>query len=258
MRPLSAVAAIARTSFREAIRDKVLYLLLFFGLLLIVTSRIISWLTVGDEIKIIVDVGLAGVNLFGVLVATFIGIGIVQKEIERRTIYTILSKPIHRYEFIIGKFAGLAWTLLVILAIMSAILQVAIYAKSGGGSLPALRACILIFFELLVVVSIAVLFSSFSTPILSFLLTLMLYVIGHLSFGLLDLANRVPGRFGPTILRVLYYVLPNLENFNLKTAAVHGLPVPPGFMLAAVEYGVLYSAVVLMLSILIFRNRDFA
>ncbi|MEW6364564.1 MAG: ABC transporter permease [Acidobacteriota bacterium] len=253
----AAVRAIAVNSFREMIRDKILYLLLFFGLLLIVVSRVISWLTVGAEIKIIIDVGLAAISVFGVLLATFIGISIVHKEIERKTVYTIVSKPIHRYEFIAGKFLGLAWTLLLVLALMSAMLQVAIYLKTGHGNYPVLRACFLIYFEMLIVVAIAILFSSFSTPILSFLLTLGFYLVGHLSYGLIDLAAKVTSRTSQATLWILYYLLPNLENFNLKAAAVHGLPVPSGFVLTAVAYSFVYASILLLLSIVIFRKRDF-
>ncbi|MBI2837440.1 MAG: ABC transporter permease [Acidobacteria bacterium] len=254
---LGGVRAIALNTFREAIRDKILYLLVVFGLVLIGAARIISWLTVGAQIKIIVDVGLAAITIFGVLVAVFIGISLVQREIERRTIYTVVTKPIHRHEFILGKFAGLALTLLVMLFVMSALLQVAVFLKTGHASLPVLRACFLIYFELLVIVSIAILFSSFSTPILSFLLTLMLYVIGHLSYSLLDLAKHLPAGAGPFVLKVVYYVLPNLENFNLKAAAVHGLPVPTGFVLTSIEYGLVYVAAILTLSVIVFRTRDF-
>ncbi len=257
MKPI-AIAAIALTSFREAVRDKILYLLLFFGLLLIATSRVISWLTVGAEIKIIIDIGLAGVSIFGVLVSIFIGISIVHKEIEHKTIYTIIPKPIHRYQFILGKFAGLAITLLLNVIVMSAMLQIAIFLKTWSWNFPVFRACVLILFELLVIVSIAILFSSFSTPILSFLLTLMLYLIGHISYNLIGLAQKAPGTLLPILLKVLYYVLPNLENFNLKTAAVHNLPVPPGFVWASIQYGLLYTAVVLLLSITIFQKRDFS
>jgi len=257
-RAASAITAIALTSFREAVRDKILYLLLFFGLLLIGTSRIISWLTVGAEIKIIIDVGLAAANLFGVLLAIFIGISIVYKEIERRTIYVIVPKPIHRYEFILGKFAGLAVTLLIVLGVMSAMLQLAVFLKTWTLSYPVFRACVLLYFELLVIVSLAVLFSSFSTPILSFIFTLMLYLIGHWSYSLLDLAARAPGSVAPTLLRTLYYVLPNLENFNLKTAAVHDIAIPPGFVTSSMVYGVLYTSAVLILSMGIFQKRDFS
>lgn len=254
----AAIRAIAINSFREAIRDKILYLLVVFGLVLIATSRIISWLTVGAEIKIIIDVGLAAISFFGVLVSIFIGVSLVHKEIERRTAYAIMSKPIHRYEFIVGKFAGLALTLLIIVFVMSAILQLAIYAKTGHGSFPVLRACFLTYFEFLVIVSLGILFSSFSTPILSFLLTLMLYFIGHLSYALLELASGLKNAgLAPSILRVSYYVLPNLENFNLKAAAVHSLAVPPGFVVTSLAYGVVYCAAVLLLSTIIFHRRDF-
>lgn len=253
-----AVFAIAANTFREALRDKILYLLFVFGIILIAASRVISWLTVGAEIKIIIDVGLAAISVFGVLTAIFIGISLVQKEIERRTVHTIITKPVHRYEFILGKFAGLALTLFVMVAVMSIILQGTVYLKEQHLSWPVMRACVLVFVELLVIVSVAIVFSSFSTPILSFLLTLLIYVIGHVSYGLVDLAEKAPSGSARILLKTLYYLLPNLESFNLKAAAVHDLVVPQGFMLASIEYGLAYTATMLLLATVIFQRRDFA
>jgi ABC-type transport system involved in multi-copper enzyme maturation permease subunit len=251
------IRAIAGITFKEAKRDRILYLLFFFAALGIVASRVLAILTVGDRIKIIKDVGLASISIFGVLMAILIGTGLVYKEIDKKTIFTLLSKPLHRAEFILGKFLGLVLTLFVMTLAMTAIFLAIVYAhtlKIEGGLLVAVA---YIFLELILITAVAVLFSSFSTPILSSLFALAFYLIGHLSWGLeLILKKMAPG-LGRTLVRVLYTVLPDLENFNFKTEVVHGLPIPPGIYLSSLLYGLCYTVFILALAILVFRRRDF-
>ena len=251
------IGAIAGITFKEAKRDRILYLLFFFAAVGILASRALAVLTVGDRIKIIKDVGLSSISLFGVLMAILIGTGLVYKEIDKKTIFTLLSKPLRRAEFILGKFLGLVLTLLVMTAAMTVIFLAIVYAhtlKIEGGLLVAVA---YIFLELVLVTAVAILFSSFSTPILSSLFALAFYLIGHLSWGLeLILKKMAPGA-GRTLVRALYAVLPDLENFNFKTEVVHGLPIPPGLYLSSFLYGVCYTAFILVLAVLIFRRRDF-
>lgn len=251
------IGAIAGITFKEAKRDRVLYLLFFFAALGILASRVLAILTVGDRTKIIKDVGLASIAVFGVLMAILIGTGLVYKEIDKKTIFTLLAKPLHRAEFILGKFLGLVLTLFVMTAAMTAIFLAIVFAhtlKLEGGLLVAVA---YIFLELVLITAVAVLFSSFSTPILSSLFALAFYLIGHLSWGLeLILKKMAPG-LGRTLVRVLYTVLPDLENFNFKTEVVHGLPIPPGIYLSSLFYGLCYTVFILALAILVFRRRDF-
>ena len=251
------IGAIAGITFKEAKRDRVLYLLFFFAALGIVASRVLAVLTVGDRVKIIKDVGLGSISIFGILMAILIGTGLVYKEIDKKTIYTLLAKPLHRAEFILGKFLGLVLTLFVMTAAMTLIFLAIVYAhtlKFEGGLLVAVA---YIFIELVLVTAVAVLFSSFSTPILSSLFALAFTLIGHLSWGLDLIIKKMEPGTGRALLRALFLVLPDLENFNFKTEVVHGLPIPPAIYLTSFLYGVCYTAFILGLAVLVFRRRDF-
>jgi len=250
------VRVIALNTFKEAVRDRILYLLLFFALAAIVFSRVLALLTVGDRVKIIEDVGLASISLFGMLMAILIGTGLVNKEIENRTIFTLLSKPIRRHEFLLGKFFGLVLTLAVMTAAMSLIFLVLVFFQTWRFEGRLLLAIVYIFFELVLITAVAILFSSFSTPILSSLFALAFYLIGHFSWSLEALIKKARGG-GKVALQILYALLPDLENFNLKTEVVHGLPVSAAHLLYTAAYGLVYTAFVLVLAVLIFRRRDF-
>jgi len=251
------IYSIAVNTMREAIRNRILYLLLIFALLMILSSRIVSLLTVGDELKIIKDIGLISISFFGVLMAVFIGIGLVSKEIEKRTIYNIISKPVQRYEFLLGKFLGLIITILLNITIMTAVFLFIIFLKSGSWDFSILKALLLFFFELLIVIAVALLFSTFTTPILSSVFTLAVYIMGHLSSNMLALRERISGAIGRAVCTVLYYLLPNLQNLNIKNEVVHNIAVSPQFILFAIAYSLAYSAVIMLLAIILFQKKDF-
>lgn len=251
------IGAIAGITFKEAKRDRILYLLFFFAALGIVASRVLAVLAVGDRVKIIKDVGLASISIFGLLMAILIGTGLVYKEIDKKTIYTLLAKPLRRAEFILGKFLGLVVTLAIMTAAMTAIFLALVYAHTLRIEARLLVAVAFIFLELVLVTAVAILFSSFSTPILSSLFALGFTLIGHLSWGLELILKKMRPGAGRTLVRALALVLPDLENFNFKTEVVHGLPIPPGIYLSSLLYGVCYTAFVLGLAVLVFRRRDF-
>jgi len=254
---MNRITVITLNTFRETLRDKILYNLVFFGLLLIGSSVLLSTLTMGEQVKIMTDLGLASINLFGALIAIFVGIGLVSKEIEKRTIYSIIAKPIPRYRFLLGKYCGLALTLFVNVAIMAAGFFLTLLVSGVGLDPALLKAIGLIFVELLVITAVAVLFSSFSSPTLSATFTLAVYVIGHLTEDLRALAQKLQSGVTTGILDGLYYLLPNLDYFNIKGQAVHRLPIEPIYLVSAVAYGATYIAVILVLSCVIFQRRDF-
>lgn len=206
------IGAIAGITFKEAKRDRILYLLFFFAAIGIVASRVLAVLTVGDRVKIIKDVGLASIALFGVLMAVLIGTGLVYKEIDKKTIYTLLSKPLHRAEFILGKFLGLVLTLFVMTAAMTVIFLAIVLAHTGAIEGRLLVAVAYIFLELVLITAVAILFSSFSTPILSSLFALAFYLIGHLSWGLKLIIGKMAPGLGKGLVRALYAVLPDLRS----------------------------------------------
>jgi ABC-type transport system involved in multi-copper enzyme maturation permease subunit len=251
------IGAIAGITFKEAKRDRVLYLLFFFAAVAILASRALAILAVGDRTKIIKDVGLASISVFGVLMAVLIGTSLVYKEIDKKTIFTLLSKPLHRAEFILGKFFGLVLTLLVMTAGMSLMFLAIVYLHTFRVEWTMLVAIAYIFLELVLITAVAILFSSFSTPILSSIFSLAFYLIGHLSWGLELLIKKMQAGPGRAAARFLYTFLPDLENFNFKTEVVHNLPIPAGIFVYSFLYGIFYTAFILGLAILVFRRRDF-
>jgi len=244
-------------TFREALRDKVLYSLLFFAAAMIGIAMILDQITIGEPTKIVKDFGLAAIEFFGVMVAIFVGIGLVYKEIERKTILNVLSKPIYRHQFIIGKYLGLVMTLLVEVVLMSTALIALLYVYEGKIDFILLYAIGMIFLELMIVVAFALLFSSFSTPILSGLFTMSLYMIGHLTADLLAFGRRADSLALKHLTTGLYYVIPNLEYFNIKGQVVHHVPVESEYLYLAISYGLCYILIILLVSILVFQRREF-
>ncbi len=251
------IKAIAFNTFREAIRDRVLYLLLFFALISLLFSRLLALLTVGDRIKIVTDVGLASISLFGALMAILMGTGLVYKEIDKKTIYTLLSKPIHRHQFLLGKYFGLVLTLFVMLFLMTIIFFIIYFLHALEIDWSMLIALFYVFLELCLITAVALFFSCFSTPILSSIFSLAFYLIGHLSWGLETLFNKMTPGVGKLTAQFFYTFLPDLENFNFKTEIVHHLPIPPQVLIYSIIYGIFYTVFILFLAILIFRKRDF-
>ena len=254
------IATIAGNTFREAVRDRVLYNLVLFVLILTGAAVFIGELSGGQERKIIVDLGLSAMLLFGVFIAIFVGVGLVYKEIERRTVYAIFSKPVGRGEFLLGKYFGLCLTLLVNVAVMGAGVSLALVYVSHGWDPLALSiwpAILMIYVELMILTGIALLFSSFSSPALSALLTFFIFVIGHFSADLKSLANSMGGSAARWLFAALYYLLPNLGNLSFITPAAHG-QLPGGSQVAVgLLYSVIYIIVILAVATMIFRHRNF-
>jgi ABC-type transport system involved in multi-copper enzyme maturation permease subunit len=266
---VSAVGLIAVNVFRESVRDKVLYNLLVFAVLLISASYLLGQLTAGQDIKVIKDLGLAAISVFGLLIAIFIGIGLVWKEVDKRSIYGVLSKPISRQQFVLGKYLGLVLTLGVNLAIMTVsfygVLAYLAWAAPpttvAASALPAadpgmLQAIVLIGVELSLVTAIALFFSTFSSPFLSAALTFALWVAGHFNEDLRNFESIVDSQAAAWLTRSLYYVLPNFSAFDIKAQVVHGQRISGGDFALTVAYGTLYVALLLTAAVVIFGRRD--
>ena len=269
MRP-STVHHVAVHVFKESVRDKVLYNLVLFAALLMAASILIGQLTAGQDVKIIKDLGLSAISVFGLFIAIFIGIGLVSKEVEKRSIYALLAKPVTRVELIAGKFAGLALTLAINIAIMAAV-YFAVLAYYGSTEpahvqraweAPALDAALLkpillIYLQLLIVNAVALFFSTFTSPLLAAAFSLGLWVAGHFNadFRAFDkVVDAAPAAFAG---KVLYYVLPNFSAFDVKSLAVHAQPIAAGLIAMNVLYAAAYIGVLLIASALIFARRDF-
>ena len=250
------VISIALNTFRENLRDKLLYNLLVFALLMIGSSLLLMRLTLGEFHRLLLDVGLGSINIFGVLIAIFVGIGLVSKEIEKKTIYTIVSKPVARYQFLVGKYLGLIVTLFVNTLIMAAGLLLVLFAQEVPIESMLFKALGLIFLEFMVVTAVALLCSTFTSATLSAIFTLATYVIGHLTADLKAFGEKMDEGMR-VVANGLYYVLPNLERFNLKGHVIHHIEVLGTDLSLIVAYGLTYVLFLLLAAGIIFQRRDF-
>jgi Cu-processing system permease protein len=267
---IRTIGWVAVSVFKESVRDRVPYNLALFAVLLIASSYLLGQLTAGQDVKIIKDLGLAATAVFGLFIAIFIGIGLVSKEVERRSVYSLLSKPISRAQFIVGKYAGLVLTLAVNVSVMTvalyAVLAYLTYAEAPemraawdapGIDPRMMKAVALIFVQLMIITAIALFFSTFSTPMLSAALTFGLFIVGHFNADLKNFDRVVESRTAAWIARGVYHIIPDFSAFDVKTEVVHGLPVTPGYMAMTSAYGLAYIAALLTIAVLIFSRRDF-
>lgn len=255
---LSTLFTIARNTFREAVRDRVLYNLVLFVLMITAAAVFLGELTAENEARVIVNLGLSAVLFFGAFIAIFVGVGLVSKEIERRTVFAIFSKPVTRSEFVAGKFLGLCLTLFVNVAMMALGVTLALWYV-GGSSLigSALAAMLLIYFELILLTAIAITFSTFSSPTLSALLTFLIFVIGHFSEALKQIAESIGSNGAKFFFSALYYFLPNLSFFSFITSAAHGQTPAVSYLATAFGYCLIYVIILLTVASFIFGRRNF-
>jgi ABC-type transport system involved in multi-copper enzyme maturation permease subunit len=218
---------------------------------------LLSTLSYVEQERILQDVGLAAIRVFGVAIAIFVGVGLLHREVDRRTIHTILSKPISRGEFLLGKYAGLVATLWLLVGVM-AVAFVGVSALAGAPIHPGHAAALLLVAgELSLLAGVATLFSAFTTPLLASLFSCGLFVAGHLSRDLRALGAQSDQAMVREVTAVLYRVLPDLEGFNLTIQAVHGLPIAASDVWLPLAYGVGYTGLLLLVAVTIFERRDF-
>lgn len=247
---------VAFNTFKEAVRDKILYTLVFFAVVIIISSTLLSSLTIGEQTRIIKDLGLASMSLFGLVITLFMGINLVYKEVDKRTIYPIIAKPVRRSSFLLGKYFGLLSTLIVEIGIMSFVLVVVI-SLFETLNLELWKAIYLIFIELAFVTAVVLLFSSFSTPILSGFFTLGIYIIGHLSKLFHMLGEKSESDILKYSVKALYYIMPNLEKFNIKSQVTHNIIVSHEYIMSTSLYALVYITLLLLFSVILFERRDF-
>jgi Cu-processing system permease protein len=267
---MRAARLVAWAVFRESLRDRVPLSIVVFAVALIAASYLISQLTAGQDVKIIKDLGLAALSALGLLIAILIGIGLVSKEVERRSIYALLAKPLTRTQFIIGKYLGLVLTLAVNLCAMTLAFYVLLLfvqltatgPEKAAWAAPAadprmLVAVLLVFGELMLITAVALFFSTFSSPLLAALLTLGLWVAGHFNADLrhFEAVLDVPALV--LLLRAMYYLLPNLSPFDVKAEVVYGVPVAFSHVALTFAYAAAYIGAVLLVAVAVFRRRDF-
>lgn len=254
---MSRIWAIATNTFREAVRDKVLHSILFFAALLLVVSVAMRDIAIGDTEKVVRGVALGGIAGIGAIIAIFLGVGLVWKEIDRKTVYTLASKPLPRWMLLLGKYLGLWITLFVEILILAGLYVVIIGSQQGfppGGFFLAIG---MLMVELTLVTAWSTLFSTFASPMTASAYSLCIYVIGHFVDDLRLFAASAESEQFKQIAGVLYRVLPNLELFNLRAEAVHTIAVPMSEVAWSSVYGLGYTAAVLAVACVVFESRDF-
>ncbi|HXC47769.1 MAG TPA: ABC transporter permease [Candidatus Sulfotelmatobacter sp.] len=256
MRNIQTVAA---NTFLEAVRDRVLYNLVFFALLMMGAAILVGQISIGIEQDVIVSLGLSAISVIGIFIAVFLGVALVSREMDKRTLYALLAKPVKRWEFLLGKFFGLVMTLTVNTAAMAAGLYMALWSvkhpllKSDAFILVAVY---LILLKLAIIVALALLFSCFTTPFLAILFTAGIYVAGLFADDLRTIqgVDLDPGAM--RLMRGISYLLPNFQNFNVMGAVVHGHGVPGAIVWQATLYAILYIAIVLTGAAVVFSRRN--
>ena len=254
---MSRLFAIATNTFREAIRDRILYSILFFAALVLVTSMAMREITIGDQDKVVRSVALGAIRLFGSIISIFLGIGLVYKELERKTIYTIASKPIPRWLFILGKYTGLMGVIAVELALMGGLYVVLMTTQQGFPQAGVFISWVMLYMELALLTAWALLFSTYSAPTTAASFSLAIFVIGHLVDDLYLFGSQSESELIQQASQIVYYVLPNFTLFNISDLAVHQLPIPAAQFWGAIGYGAGYIAFILAMACTIFARRDF-
>ena len=257
---LGRIFTIATNVFREVVRDRILYIIGFYALILAAAIRILPEIAAATEDKIFLDFGLAAMSLLGLIVAVFIGTGLVNKEIEKRTVLVLIAKPISRVEFITGKHLGLSAVLALLIAAMTliyvALLQFGNISYQLGS---ILLAALFLLLQLSLITAVAIALGVFTSSVLATLLTFGVYLMGNFSQDLVELGrlNNNPGF--QRLTQGLYLILPDLSRLDLKNHAVYGKELLPNSttLIANASYGLLYTVSLLAIAILIFSRREF-
>lgn len=272
---LNNVGAIALNSFREAMRDRILYVFVVFALIVTASSKVIGWVSVGEDIKVVRDLGLASLGFFGMLITVFVGANLIHKEMDRRTIYVVLARPVGRGEFLLGRYLGLLGVLVLVVTAMGVFFTlyqaVLVWMGAGGlveaegGAVPfgLVQAQFLVVCEFVLLTAIAVFFSTATTPVLSAVFTFLAYVLGHAAewiyiFAEMMIDKQDAGlwdKLMSMVLKGLYYAVPSLDVFDLRLEAVHGGVMAGGRLLLVLVYGVSYAAAVLLAAFLVMRRK---
>jgi ABC-type transport system involved in multi-copper enzyme maturation permease subunit len=250
---------VALNTFREAVRDRVLYNLVFFALLMIGAAIAVGQISIGIEQIVIVSLGLSAISVIGLLISVFLGVALVSKEMDKRTLYALLAKPVRRWEFLLGKFGGLVLTLTVnTVAMALGLLLAMLYVKHSleRSDATVLVAVYFILLKLALVVALALLFSCFTTPLLAILFTAGLYIVGLYVQELRNLPLELLSPAMTAFTKWLSYLLPNFENFNVMAMAAHGRAVPGALILQNTLYTVVYCTIVLAIASVVFSRRN--
>lgn len=254
---MKIILTISGNVFKKAMRSKIFALILLFTLGLFLTSKLLESLTFAVQTKIIKDIGLASISFFTILIAIFMGGESICGEIERKTIYIPLSKPVSRINLILGNFLGIILVTILALIISGSIFFLTLFLGEYTITPSIFEAFFLIFVEAMVIISIAIMFSSFtSSSTISILLTFFIYILGHLNPQLRFLGEETKNIIGKWSIKIIGWIFPNLEYFNVRGKAVENILINGSYMGKVILYGLLYTSVMLIISYLIFQKRE--
>lgn len=266
---MKKILLVASNTFLEARRDRILYSLILFAILMILSSLVFSTISAEQYNKIVKDFGLTAISLFGILISIFLGTSLVYKEIEKKTVYNIFSKPLERYQFILGKYLGLALTLFVITLAMCLILLLVVliveiprsefieYYYGGHFLKQFFLAVYFEYLEFLVVIGIAIVLSSFTTPVLAILLSFLFFAVGRFSADIRLFAEEVDNPLVNYFSEIVYRVIPNLEKFDIRSEAVYGGDISAALIFNTSVYALIYASILVLLAMLIFQRKEF-
>ena len=253
---MTRVRALAVNTFREAVRDRVLYSILFFAVGVLALSLAIDDITIGDQAKVVRSVAQGAVDLFGSIIAMFLGVSVIHKELERKTVYTVLSRPLPRWIFVLGKYAGLLLTVGVEIVVLVVVYTLFMLLRGDPPDLCLFVSMGMLFVELALLTAWATLFSAYSAPTTAAAFTLAVFLIGHLADDIWLYGNQADSESVRSVARALYWALPNFEVFSIREAAVHKLPVPWERIGPGLAYGVGYTVAVLAAAMAVFQRKD--
>lgn len=253
---MNQVWPLAINTFREAVRDRVLYSILFFAVGVLALSLVIDDLTIGDQAKVVRSVAQGAVDVFGSIIAMFLGVSVIHKELERKTVYTVLSRPLPRWTFVLGKYAGLMVTLVVVITVLVAVYSAFMLVRGDAPDLTLFVSMAMLVLELGLLTAWATLFSAYSAPTTAAAFTLAVFVIGHLADDIWLFGSQADAESVRAVARALYWVLPNFEVFSIRDAAVHKDAVPWDRIGPGVLYGLGYTTAVLAGAMAVFQRKD--
>ncbi|MCP4293042.1 MAG: ABC transporter permease subunit [bacterium] len=253
---LANIGTLATHTFLETVRDRIFYLVAVFGFVMLVSTAVVSPLTIGAQGKIMSDVGLSAMSIFGLLVVVFVGSNMVRKEMDKGTVLTILSKPVSRRQYLWGKFLGLSLTQVSMIAVMGVLFLLMTFLAPGDFSLRYLSAIYLTFLEMILITAVVVMFSTCVSPVLAAVFSLGVFIMGHLSESIRDFGMMQGSEFQAQTTQIVYYIIPNLEIFNVRGAVVHGAPVSGEHLFFATIYGLCYSSILLIIGSSVFAKKE--
>ncbi len=258
MELLERILVIAINTYRESVRSKLIYSVFFFAAVLVCVSALFGSVTIGDQVKVIKDFGLFAICFFSVAYAVISGATLLQKELTRKTIYNILSKPVRRSEFVLGKYLGMLLTVALLIALMTLALAVFTFFFESRIDWLLAQAAFFIFLQLAIVCAVTLFFSSIVvTPLLSGAFTFAIFLVGRSTEYILRFIDIQPLPLVRHVLRGVYTVLPHLNALDVSDRIVYAIPAAPDAMFWSFAYAAAYAGALLVPAILIFARREF-